>query len=79
MLSATCCAWPYFDDYFKISPRRVQAGSVSSGEVMGGKHRDSKRTALRVPLPCHPVSPYGHGAILGCATQGVGAIAAKME
>lgn len=28
MLSATCCAWPYFDDYFKISPRRVQKQAV---------------------------------------------------
>lgn len=79
MLSATCCAWPYFDDYFKISPRRVQAGGVSTGEVMGRKHRDLKGTAPRIPCPCHPVSPYGHGAIWGYATQGVGAIGATNE
>lgn len=45
----------------------------------GQKAQGLMRTALRVPLPCHPVSPYGHGAILGCATQGVGAIAAEIE
>lgn len=39
--SATCCAWPYFDDGFKISPRK---GKARQWELMESAEEEQRET-----------------------------------